>query len=83
LNAEKYEEDKKKWELEYAMRRIHITRNQPGKRAQFKHTEETGAYVLNDGKGGINWWRYQKTILIPKLLPFAQECKRERPGAIV
>jgi hypothetical protein len=32
-NAERYEADKLKWELENAMHRIHITRNQPGPRA--------------------------------------------------
>ena len=39
--------------------------------------------VREGKKGGIDWWRYQQKILIPKLLPFAQECKKERPGTIV
>ena len=82
-NAARYENDEEKWELENAMKRIHITRNQPGKRAQFKHTEETGAYVLKDGKGGINWYRYQEKILKLLLLPFAKECLKKRPGTIV
>jgi hypothetical protein len=65
------------------MKRIHITRNQSGPRAQFKHTEDTRAYVLNEGKGGINWYWYQKKILEPLFLPFAKECLKERPGTLV
>jgi len=82
-NTARYEEDCRKWELEYGLRRIHITRNQSGPRAQFQHTEDTGAYVLNEGKGGINWYRYQKKILEPLFLPFAKECQKERPGTLV
>jgi len=83
LNDAQYEEDKAKWELEYAMTRIHITRNQSGPRAEFKHTEDTGAYIVKEGRGGINWYNYQKKILIPKLLPFAKECLKEKPGTII
>jgi hypothetical protein len=54
LNNARFELDKSKWELEYAMTRIYITRNQSGPRAQFKYTEETGAYVVKEGRGGIN-----------------------------
>jgi hypothetical protein len=50
--------------------------------AQFKHTK-TGAYMLNEGKGGINWYRYQEKILEPLLLPFAKECLKKRPGTLV
>ena len=53
-NVAQYEEDRRKWELEYGLQRIHITRNQAGPQAQFRHTEDTRAYVLNEGKGGIN-----------------------------
>ena len=82
-NAERYEDDKLKWELENAMNRIHITRNQPGPRAQFKHDKSTGAYIVKEGKGGINWYRYQEKILKPLLLPFAKECIKTRPGTIM
>jgi len=83
LNNIRFELDKSKWELEYTMTRIHIIRNQSGLRAQFKHTEETGTYVVKEGRGGINWYNYQKKILIAKLLPFAKECLKERPGTII
>ena len=33
--------------------------------------------------GGINWWRYQQTILIPLLIPFAVEYIMERPGTLI
>jgi hypothetical protein len=55
----------------------------PGRKPTFKHNEETGAYVLKEGKGGINWYRYQEVILKPLLLPFAKECLVEHPGTIV
>ena len=65
------------------MQRIHVTRNQPGRRAQFKHDEATGAYVLKEGKGGINWYRYQEKILKPLLLHFAKKCLEKRPRTLV
>jgi hypothetical protein len=52
-------------------------------RKVWKHNEETGAFVVKNGRGGINWYRYQKEILIPKLLPFAKECQKDRPETIV
>jgi hypothetical protein len=83
LNDARFELDKSKWELEYAITRIYIICNQSGLRAQFKHTEETGTYIVKEGRGGINWYNYQKKILIAKLLPFAKECLKERPGTII
>jgi transposase len=82
-NAERYESDKAKWELEYAMQRIHITRNQPGPRVTFKHNEDTGAYIVKEGWGDINWYRYQEKVLKPLLLPFAKRCLELRPSTIV
>lgn len=40
------------------MKRLHATRAQAGTRATFKHTRKTGAYVREEGKGGIDWYRY-------------------------
>ena len=42
-----------------------------------------GAFVVKNRRGGINWYRYQKEILIPKLLPFAKECQKDRPKTTV
>src|SRR3984957_6579161 len=55
----------------------------PGRKPVFKHNENTGAYVLKEGKGRINWYRYQEVILKPLLLPFAKECLKERPSTLV
>jgi hypothetical protein len=38
-----------------------------------KHTEKTGAFIMKNEQGGIKWYRYQKMILIKKLLPFVRE----------
>jgi hypothetical protein len=53
-NAERYEKDKEEWEMVYSIHQLHATRAQSEPRAQFKHTKETGAYVLNEDKSGIN-----------------------------
>ena len=53
-NAARYEEDKINWELENGIRRLRATSTMPGCKPTFKHNEETGAYVLNEGRGGIN-----------------------------
>jgi DDE superfamily endonuclease len=82
-NAERYKKDKEDWEMVYSIERLHATRAQSGPKAQFKHTEKTGAYILNEGKGGVNWYRYQEKILKPLLLPFAKKCLEKRPGTLV
>jgi hypothetical protein len=82
-NAAKYEDDKLEWELGVGGIGRMGTRNKPGRKPVFKHNEETGAYILHPGKGGINWYRYQEKILKPLLLPFAQECMKDRPNTIV
>ncbi len=62
---------------------MYIIRNQSEPRAVFVHNENTGAYVVEDGQGGINWYIYQEKILKPLLLPFAKECLKSRPDIIV
>ena len=64
------------------MQRVHITRNTPGKKPVWKWNKKTGKLV-RDSQGGIDWYRYYRCILEAKLLPFAQECKKDRPGTIV
>jgi hypothetical protein len=39
--------------------------------------------VLNEGKGGVNWYRYQEKILKPLFLPFAKKCSKKRPRTLV
>ena len=79
----KYEEDKVNWELESGIRQLRATSTMPGRKPIFKHDENTRAYVLKEGKGGINWYWYQEVILKPLLLPFAKECLKERPSTLV
>jgi hypothetical protein len=53
-NKDRYEEDYLVWEAQNVLHRLHATRSQTGPCATFKHTKETGAFVLEEGKGGIN-----------------------------
>ena len=64
------------------MQRVYITRNTPGKKPVWKWNKKTGKLV-RDSQGGIDWYRYYRYILEAKLLPFAQEYKKDRPGTIV
>ena len=82
-NAEIEPQNREIWELETAMRRINITRNLSGRRPTWRHTTATGAFIRQKGKGGIDWYRYQKEILKAKLIPFAKRCLISRPGTIV
>ncbi len=66
------------WELETKMRRLGL-RNPAGKKPEWKWDARHGK--LTRGKGSrIDWYRYQKEILGPKLIPFAKKCG---PDAIV
>lgn len=71
------------WELNTRMTRLKIDRNVGGKKPEWKFTKERGALVREKGKGGIDWWRYQTVILLPKLLPFAQEVKDKLGDVLV
>jgi transposase len=72
--------EKENWEMTNGMRRL-STRNLPGKKPQWKWDEEHGKMVRKEGKGGIDWWRYQNVILLPKLIPFAEQCNQRRKEA--
>jgi hypothetical protein len=76
-------ENKAAWEIETGMRRVNLTRNRSGKKPIWRHTKATGAIVREKGKGGIDWYRYQKEILIPKLIPFAKECLKDMLDTLV
>jgi hypothetical protein len=54
-----------------------------GPKPQWKWQQKTGKLERSKTKGGIDWYRYQKEILHPKLFPFAQECAKTRPDTIV
>jgi hypothetical protein len=81
LNAQLEPIFKEEWELTTGIQRIGL-RSLPGKKPEWKWKKETGKLTRGQGNG-IDWWRYQQTILLPKLLPFAKECEKERPGTVV
>ena len=56
------------------MEQMRLWSNMPRPKPKFWY-KENGAYVLKDGKGGINQYWYQDEVLKPYLLPFAKECK--------
>jgi transposase len=87
LNAAKEENDHNEWDRQYQLRRENAEANRGqrhgGRRAVWKHTKKTGLLERASGKGGIDWWRHQQTILLPKLFPFAHKCKRKRLDTLV
>ena len=72
---------KEQWELSNGMRRLNL-RQLPGKKPEWKWKKETGKLMRGSGKG-VDWWRYQQTVLLPLMFPFAKECLKKRPGTIV
>jgi hypothetical protein len=79
-NKQKWEKEQRKWLRDWT--KAH-GRKPSGMRKTWKHNEKTGAFVVKNRRGGINWYRYQKRILIEKLLPFTRECQKDRPDTIV
>lgn len=69
------------WELANPMKRLSL-RYLPRPKPKWQWKKETGK-LFRGSKGGINWHRYQKEILIPKMFPFAKECALTRPGTVV
>ena len=70
------------WELTTGIRRMGL-RNKPGKKPQFRMTEENGAIKRTAKNGGIDWYRYLTKCLLPILIPFAIECQIDRPKTII
>ena len=72
---------KEDWEITNGIRRLAL-RNLPGRRPTWRWTRKTGKLV-RDSKGGIDWYRYRSNIILPRLIPFAQACKSDRPETLV
>lgn len=64
------------------MRRVNIRRQPTGKKLTWRFTRQTSK-LSRGRKGGIDWYRYQKLILLLKLLPFAKECAIDRPNTLI
>ncbi|GFF59718.1 predicted protein [Aspergillus udagawae] len=74
---------KAEWELNTSMARLKLRNGRaPGRAPTWKWNKKNGL-LSRDSKGGVDWYRYYKEVLIPKLIPFAQECAIERPNTIV
>ena len=81
LNAELEPVMRAEWELNTAMKRTGL-RAKPGKKPVWRWIEKTGKLVRSS-RGGIDWWRYQTCVLLPKLIPFAKVREQDRPGTVV
>ena len=81
LNDELEPVMKEQWELQSGIRRLNL-RQLPGKKPEWKWKKQTSKLTRGLGKG-IDWWRYQHTVLLPLLIPFAKECLKERPATVV
>ena len=57
------------WELQQIKRLGLITK--PGPKPQWRWNKKNGKLV-RESKGGIDWYRYQTKIIVPKLIPFAK-----------
>ena len=82
LNETLEPEMREAWELENGMRRLKLRSNR-GPQPRFRWNKQSGMLARGNKKGGIDWWSYRSKILIPKLFPFAEECRASRPKTIV
>ena len=82
INKRLESEAKLNWELENGMRRMRL-RNSGGRQPRWIWDQKHGKIVRDNKKGEIDWYRYQKNILIDKLLLFATECMKDRPNMVV
>ena len=73
---------KAEWELSTGVRRINLRRNPGGKKPQWRWNEANGK-LIRKGKGGVDFWRHYKEIMIPKFIPFAKECQKSRPSTLI
>jgi hypothetical protein len=73
---------KEQWELSNGISRLNLRQQPKGRKPRWQFNSKTGK-LSRSGSGGIDWYRYQKLILIPKLLPFAKECEAIRPNTTV
>lgn len=73
------EEDREAWELETRLKRLSLA-GKGGRKPTWKYTAKTGKQV-RQGKGGIDWIRYQQEVLLPLFLPFMERL-REKYGPV-
>jgi hypothetical protein len=73
LNAELEPVKRQEWEATQAIQRLDIKRNKSGKKPVWRWNKANGKLSRDSKRGGIDWWRYRKEILMPKLIPYAQK----------
>ena len=81
LNEELEPVEKAQWELNTGLRRLDL-RPKRGRKPQWRWNESNGKLVRNS-RGGIDFWRYYKEIMLPKLIPFAKKRQKTRPETLV
>ena len=74
INAELKSEVKLKWELANDMNRMSLWNKRDWK-STWRWNEDYEKMIRKEKKGGIDWYLYQKKILIFKLLKFVKEHK--------
>lgn len=75
------EEFRLDWEAVTSIQRLGL-RTRPGKKPVWRWNERSGR-LIRKGKGGIDWYRYHKHIMLARLIPFAKECQKQRPDTLV
>lgn len=50
------------------------SRNKQGRQPRFQFTEARGK-LKRSARGGIDWYRHRKEVVIAKLIPFAKQCE--------
>lgn len=82
MNADLEPKLRAEWELTNGVRRINLRGQKPGKMPEWRFTKKTGKLTRSKAKGGIDWYRYNTTILVPKLYPFRQACMADRANTL-
>ncbi len=76
MNAQREPECRQAWEAAQVLVDLHRNgKRRPGRAPQWRFTKATGKLVRVAGKGGIDWFRYLRSVVVPKLLPFIESCE--------
>ena len=82
LNKRLESETKLNWELKTDLRRMKL-RNSEERSSRWVWNQKHEKITRDDKKRDIDWYRYQKKILIDKLLFFAVECMKDRSNTVI
>jgi hypothetical protein len=81
LNGGLEAEYREEWELLNGLGRLGLE-NRRGRKPKWAWNAKNGKLVRRKGNG-VDWYRYQTKVLIPKLIPFAKECLKDRPQTVI